>query len=96
MQSTSVTELLATSRHIPEIIDTFGDGRLVEIRANSHDVRAFVKGHIDSPPNIVQRRVDLQEEIKTVITHFYFFSARTLIQESITSLDEMTIYNGFT
>jgi hypothetical protein len=67
LQGVSRTNVLATSRHTPEIVDVFGADLLMEIRATTNDVRTFVEGNMDSLPKFVRNNTDLQDQIKSKI-----------------------------
>ena len=59
--------LFVTSRDIPAITRMFQSGISLTIRATDDDVRKYLDGCIDRLPASIQRRSDLQEEIKTEI-----------------------------
>lgn len=67
LQAKCGTNLLATSRFIPEIVERFDGSALVEIRANPEDVGRYVDAHISNLPSFVRSNPDLQDEIKTKI-----------------------------
>lgn len=58
------SNVFATSRFIPEIMDKFNDTARVEIRASPEDVRRYVDGHISQLSSFVSRSPELQTEIK--------------------------------
>src|SRR5271156_698450 len=64
LQTRHGTNILATSRFTPEIVDRFKDSESLEIRASSEDVERYLEGHIEQLPTFVQRNRELQEEIK--------------------------------
>lgn len=57
------TNLLATSRFIPEISEWFKECPTKEIRASDEDVTRYLDGHLDQLPRCVARDPGLQEEI---------------------------------
>jgi hypothetical protein len=59
--------VFATSRYIPEIIETFKGSRFLEVSASSEDVEKYLDDHMSQLPGFVSRSSDLQEEIKTKI-----------------------------
>jgi hypothetical protein len=67
LQTTSNTCVLATTRHVPEIIDKFGIDQPVETRASSDDIRTYVDANMTDLLISVQCSVDLQDQIKTRI-----------------------------
>lgn len=67
LQAKSRANIFATSRFIPEITERFEGSMSLEIRANEHDVRRYVDGHMSHLPSFVGRSPDLQEEIKAKI-----------------------------
>jgi hypothetical protein len=67
LQAKSRANVFATTRFIPEITERFKGSMSLEIRANEHDVRRYVDGHMSHLPSFVGRSLDLQEEIKTKI-----------------------------
>ncbi|KAI9773868.1 MAG: hypothetical protein M1840_006094 [Geoglossum simile] len=67
LQAKCGVNVFATSRFIPEITDKFKDSTSLEIRASKQDVWRYVDGHLSHLPSFVERRPDLQEEIKTQI-----------------------------
>jgi Cdc6-like AAA superfamily ATPase len=67
LQAKTRASLFATSRFIPEIAEKFSGSTSLEIRANSHDVRRYLEGHMYQLPGFVARRQELQEEIKSEI-----------------------------
>ena len=60
--------IFATSRFIPDIVDTFENGTTLEIRASSEDVERYVKGRMEHLQPFVRRNKQLQEEIKVGIS----------------------------
>lgn len=60
-------DLFVTSRYIPTITEMFQSGISLTIRAADEDVRKYLDGCIHRLPTFIQRRSDLQEEIKTEI-----------------------------
>lgn len=67
LQANCGANVFVTSRFIPEITDKFKDSTSLEIRASKQDVERYVDGHLSRLPSFVERRLDLQEEIKTEI-----------------------------
>ncbi|KAF4973152.1 hypothetical protein FSARC_496 [Fusarium sarcochroum] len=61
------TNLLCTSRHIPDIEACFTKSTLVEVRATENDVRAYLDSHLDRLPGFVARSRHLQDEVKEAI-----------------------------
>jgi hypothetical protein len=68
LQKRHGANILATSRFIPEIIDRFGAGVSLEIRASTDDVARYLENHVQDLPSIVQEDPQLQEEITTGIS----------------------------
>jgi Cdc6-like AAA superfamily ATPase len=64
------TNIFATSRHIPEIVNSFKANlsREIEIRANPDDVAIYLKSHIGQLPSCVKQNRQLQDEIITGIS----------------------------
>lgn len=54
---------LATSRFIPERTESFDDKPSLEIRAKTHDMMRYPRGHLDKLPSFVRRSLELQNEI---------------------------------
>jgi hypothetical protein len=67
LQEKCNVNLLATSRFIPDVTEMFKGSDILEVRANSEDVRKYIDGHTFQLPNFVCRNAELQEEIKTGI-----------------------------
>ncbi|PKS08586.1 hypothetical protein jhhlp_004972 [Lomentospora prolificans] len=67
LQARHRVNFFTTSRHIPEIIETFKGSISQEIRATEQDVRRYIDGHISHLPSFVRKNPDLQEEIRTTI-----------------------------
>lgn len=63
--------LFATSRYIPEIIETFEGRMSLEIRASDQDVERYIEGYIEGHmpqlQRLIKRSPQLQQEIKTGI-----------------------------
>ncbi|CZS86115.1 unnamed protein product [Fusarium graminearum] len=68
LQTRHGTNIFATSRFIPEIIDCFETSLSIEIRASPDDVARYLEGHIEQLPSFVQHDRQLQEEITTGIS----------------------------
>jgi Cdc6-like AAA superfamily ATPase len=68
LQTKHRTNILATSRFIPEIVDRFKGSVLLEVRASTEDVERYLEGYMEQLPSFVQRNRRLQEEIKTGIS----------------------------
>ncbi|UPK95610.1 hypothetical protein LCI18_006545 [Fusarium solani-melongenae] len=64
LQRSCVTNVFATSRHIPAIEARFKGASTLEIRACDEDVRKYVDDNIDRLPGFVQENSGLREEIK--------------------------------
>lgn len=67
LQSATSTNILATSRYIPEIKEKFRKAISLKIRASEPDVRRYLAGRMSQLPAFVQNKPELQEEIKTRI-----------------------------
>lgn len=67
LQGQTDLRLMATSRHIPDIVEEFKDMPRVEVRASNADVKRYVVGKIDRLAKCVQRDGDLQERIQNKI-----------------------------
>ncbi|KAJ4041185.1 hypothetical protein NW753_010593 [Fusarium oxysporum] len=63
LQTRHGTNIFATSRFIPEIVDRFETSLSIEIRASPDDVARYLEGHIEKLPSFVQHDRQLQEEI---------------------------------
>ncbi|CAG2000637.1 unnamed protein product [Fusarium graminearum] len=68
LQTRHGTNIFATSRFIPEIMDRFQTSLSIEIRASPDDVARYLEGHIEQLPSFVQHDRQLQEEITTGIS----------------------------
>ncbi|KAH6970509.1 ankyrin repeat-containing domain protein [Ilyonectria sp. MPI-CAGE-AT-0026] len=68
LQTRHGTNIFATSRFIPEIMDRFETSLSMEIRASPDDVARYLEGHIWQLPSFVQQDRQLQEEITTGIS----------------------------
>ncbi|KAF4993380.1 hypothetical protein FGRMN_6530 [Fusarium graminum] len=68
LQTRHGTNIFATSRFIPEIMDRFETSLSIEIRASPDDVERYLEGHIEQLPSFVQHDRQLQEEITTGIS----------------------------
>ncbi|KAJ6437561.1 alpha-1,2-mannosidase subfamily [Purpureocillium lavendulum] len=67
LQKVHETNIFATSRSIPDIVDLFKAGVSLEIRASANDVARYLENHIQELPTLVQKDGRLQEEITTGI-----------------------------
>ncbi|KAF7898861.1 uncharacterized protein EAF01_008074 [Botrytis porri] len=67
IQETCQLSLFSTSRHIPDIEKRFDSSMRLEIRASDKDVERYLDGRISQLPEYVQKRTDLQNEVKTAI-----------------------------
>ncbi|KAL6354415.1 hypothetical protein LRP88_11746 [Fusarium phalaenopsidis] len=68
LQARCGVNIFATSRFIPDIVDTFENGTTLEIRASSEDIERYVTGRIEHLQPFVRRNKQLQEEIKAGIS----------------------------
>ncbi|KAH7187151.1 hypothetical protein DER44DRAFT_816595 [Fusarium oxysporum] len=68
LQTRHGTNIFATSRFIPEIMDRFETSLSIEIRASPDDVARYLEGHIEQLPSFVQHDRQLQEEITAGIS----------------------------
>jgi Cdc6-like AAA superfamily ATPase len=68
LQTKQGTNILATSRFIPEIVDRFKGTLSLEIRASRKDVERYLEGRMEQLLPFVQQSSQLQEEIKTGIS----------------------------
>ncbi|KAJ4182613.1 hypothetical protein NW759_017119 [Fusarium solani] len=68
LQTRHGTNIFATSRFIPEIMDRFKTSLSIEIRASPDDVARYLEGHIGQLPSFVRQDRQLQEEITTGIS----------------------------
>lgn len=64
LQEQTDLRLMATSRHIPDIVAEFKGMPQVEVHASNADVKRYVEGQIDRLAKCVQRDRDLQELVK--------------------------------
>jgi hypothetical protein len=67
LQMTSNLNLLATSRHIPEIVARFQNKPVQEISASRPDIMSYLSGNLCKLPLFVSRDPQLQQEITTGI-----------------------------
>ncbi|RSL80077.1 hypothetical protein CEP51_006860 [Fusarium floridanum] len=89
--------IFATSRFIPDIVDTFEIGTALEIRASNEDVERYVKGRIDHLQPFVRRNKQLQEEIKVGISTAVdgmFLLAQIFLDSLDDKLTPKSIRNG--
>ncbi|KAL6406243.1 hypothetical protein AUP68_10413 [Ilyonectria robusta] len=68
LQTRHGTNIFATSRFIPEIMDRFETSLSIEIHASPDDVARYLEGHVGQLPSFVQQDRQLQEEITTGIS----------------------------
>ncbi|OQE42234.1 hypothetical protein PENCOP_c004G00355 [Penicillium coprophilum] len=68
LQDTCNINLLATSRFIPEITETFRGKPALEIRASTLDVMRYLQGNLEMLPAFVSRNPELQTDISMGIT----------------------------
>ncbi|KAH6983729.1 hypothetical protein EDB80DRAFT_245320 [Ilyonectria destructans] len=68
LQTRHGTNIFATSRSIPDIMDRFETSLSIEIRASLGDVARYLEGHIGQLPSFVQQDRQLQEDIMTGIS----------------------------
>jgi hypothetical protein len=59
--------LMATSRFIPEIMDSFEDAHWLEVRASQDDVKSFIAGQIYRLPRCIQHNIELQSLVEEKI-----------------------------
>jgi hypothetical protein len=67
LQGQTDLRFMATSRHIPDIVDKFRDMPQLEVRASNTDVKRYVIGQTSRLANCIQRDNDLQELIQAKI-----------------------------
>jgi len=67
LQNKLATNLFATSRRIPEIVERFNKSISLEIRASDQDVQRYLDSHMSQLPLYVLRDPGLQHEIRTQI-----------------------------
>ncbi|KAI1377192.1 hypothetical protein F4677DRAFT_459094 [Hypoxylon crocopeplum] len=68
LQKQDGTNILATSRFIPEILSEFTTSTSLEIRATKEDVRRYLKGHMEQLPPFVLRNSKVIEDIINIIS----------------------------
>ncbi|KAJ4229089.1 hypothetical protein NW759_003815 [Fusarium solani] len=68
LQARCGVNIFATSRFIPDIVDTFENGTTLEIRASSEDIERYVQGRMEYLRPFVRQNKQLQEEIKVGIS----------------------------
>ena len=68
LQKRHGTNILATSRFIPEIVDQFKGSSELEIRASREDVERYLEGHIKQLSPFVQENRQLQIDIMSGIS----------------------------
>lgn len=64
LQKRHGTNILATSRFIPEIVDQFQGSLRLEIRAREEDVWTYLDHHMSPERAFLRKNLELQEEIK--------------------------------
>lgn len=69
LQREQGTNILATSRFIPEIVEKFVGSMSLEIRASKEDIRRYLEGRMEELPSLVLRNPTLQEDIMDVIVN---------------------------
>jgi Cdc6-like AAA superfamily ATPase len=67
LQAWNGANVFATSRFIPEILNSFKGSVSLEIRASSEDVRTYLDGRMSQLPGFVVRSPELREKIKSEI-----------------------------
>jgi hypothetical protein len=67
LQQQTGLRLMATSRHIPDIVEEFKDTPLVEVRASNSDLKRFVTGNVNRFAKFVRLSSDLQELVQNKI-----------------------------
>jgi hypothetical protein len=67
LQATTNVRLLFTSRFIPEIMENFRLGPVLEVRASKEDVELFVAGQIPRLPSCIRRDNELVRAVQTKI-----------------------------
>jgi hypothetical protein len=67
LQGQTDLRLMATSRHIPDIVQEFKDIPQLEVRASDADVKRFVVGKIGQLANCVRQDGDLQKLVQNKI-----------------------------
>ena len=67
LQTNSNVSFLATSRHIPDIIDNFQDEMQLDVRATEEDIRRYLDGQSSLLPSFVCESSDLKEEVMVAI-----------------------------
>ncbi|RSL54244.1 hypothetical protein CEP54_009975 [Fusarium duplospermum] len=97
LQTKCGVNIFATSRFIPDIIDTFEHVTKLEIRASNEDVERYVKGRIEHLQPFVRRNKQLQEEIKLGISAAVdgmFLLAQIFLDSLDDKLTPKSIRNG--
>lgn len=64
LQAVRDVRLMATSRFISDVEDTFGEARRLGVRASRDDIKHFVVGKTYRLPTYVQRSITLQEIVQ--------------------------------
>ena len=67
LQGRTDLRLMATSRHIPEIVDEFKGVPQLEVHASTEDVKQYVVGQVNRLHKCVQRDGDLQAIVQNKI-----------------------------
>ena len=67
LQATQDVRLMATSRFIPDIVDTFHESLKLEVLASEEDVRRYVAGQIYRLPACIKRDPALQDTVQEKI-----------------------------
>ncbi|KAM6479217.1 ankyrin repeat-containing domain protein [Trichoderma sp. SZMC 28011] len=68
LQEETNTNLFATSRNIPDILEAFEQSNFLEISAKDEDVQKYLAKNMGRLPSFVLRSLELQKEINTVIS----------------------------
>jgi Cdc6-like AAA superfamily ATPase len=67
LQTKCRSNIFATSRFMPDIVERFDNEMRLEIRASNQDMKIYLDGHMSQLPGFVLRSSKLQDEIKAEI-----------------------------
>jgi len=67
LQHRADLRIMATSRIIPEIVQQFENGLVLEVRANDADIKQFIRGQLHRLPKCIQHDLELQRFVEDEI-----------------------------
>lgn len=81
LQAKTKTNVVVTSRPLPEIERDFKGSATLKIHAKDGDVRKYIEEHMSQLPSFINRRPELQEDVKTGIIQSVQGMSVTLYRE---------------